>query len=170
MMIAMPNSSQSVTAYVALGANLGDRAAAIYSAVARLSRSDGVRLGALSSLIETPPVGGPQGSPMFLNAAARIETTLAPHPLMHLLLQIERDLGRVRRTKWEPRPIDIDLLLYGDRILSSESLIIPHPLMHRRRFVLEPLAQIAPDAVHPMLQMSVAGLLDGAEEPESPTA
>jgi 2-amino-4-hydroxy-6-hydroxymethyldihydropteridine diphosphokinase len=150
----------STTAYVALGSNLGDRAANIRLATELLNHSDGAtRVTAVSSLLDNPAVGGPEDSPPFLNAAARVETTLGAHALLHRLLDVEREMGRVRRTKWEPRPIDLDLLLFGDQVLSSQELIVPHPLMHERRFVLQPLAEIAPDAVHPMLQMTIAGLL-----------
>jgi 2-amino-4-hydroxy-6-hydroxymethyldihydropteridine diphosphokinase len=118
----------------------------------------------MSRLIETPAVGGPEGSPPFLNGAATIETTLGSHALMKVLTDIEKDLGRNRRVKWEPRPIDLDLLLYGDQIISSDDLIVPHPLMHERPFVLHPLAEIAPAAVHPTLQMSVEGLLESLRQ------
>jgi 2-amino-4-hydroxy-6-hydroxymethyldihydropteridine diphosphokinase len=105
----------------------------------------------------------PPNSPPYLNAAAEIQTTLGSHALLHRTLDIEKSLGRIRREKWEPRPIDIDLLLFGDQIISSQELVIPHPLMHERRFVLQPLAEIAPQAVHPTLQMTIAGLLQNLD-------
>jgi 2-amino-4-hydroxy-6-hydroxymethyldihydropteridine diphosphokinase len=153
----------ATTVYVALGANLGDREGNIRAALGELSATAGVTLGRVSALIETPPMGGPAGSPKYLNAAAELFTTLGSHALLHRTLEIEKSLGRVRREKWEPRTIDIDLLLFGDQIISSQELVIPHPLMHERRFVLEPLAQIAPDAVHPVLQMTIAGLLQNLD-------
>jgi 2-amino-4-hydroxy-6-hydroxymethyldihydropteridine diphosphokinase len=155
------------TVYIALGSNLGDRAANIESAIAKLRQTSGIEVICVSSSLENPAVGGPEDSPPFLNAAAEIRTTVAAHALLKRLLEIERELGRTRRDKWEPRVIDLDLLLYGDQILSSQELIVPHPLMHERRFVLEPLAEIAPNAVHPALQMSIAGLLQnlGAATP-----
>jgi 2-amino-4-hydroxy-6-hydroxymethyldihydropteridine diphosphokinase len=154
----MRNSS-AITAYLALGANLGDREKNIRAALTHLAASEGIAVMRISSLIENRAVGGGPDAPPFLNAAAEIKTTLGSHALLHRILQIEEKLGRVRRQKWEPRLIDIDLLLYGDVIISSQELVIPHPLMHERQFVLQPLAEIAPEAVHPALQMTVAGLL-----------
>jgi 2-amino-4-hydroxy-6-hydroxymethyldihydropteridine diphosphokinase len=148
------------TAYIALGANLGDREQNIRSAISQLMQLEGVTIAQVSTLLENPAVGGPPNSPPFLNAAAEIKTTLGSHALLHHLLEIEKKLGRIRRDRWEPRPIDLDLLLYGDHIISSQELVVPHPLMHERRFVLQPLAEIAPEAVHPVLQMTIAGLLE----------
>lgn len=160
----MPSMHSPTLAYIALGANLDDRAASLFAAVARISQLQSVRLSRLSDLFETAAVGGPPDSPPFLNAALEIQTTLAPGALLKALLEIERDLGRTRRERWEPRIVDLDLLLYGEQILSGQELIIPHPLMHERRFVLEPLAQIAPNLVHPTLQMSISGLLQSLKE------
>jgi 2-amino-4-hydroxy-6-hydroxymethyldihydropteridine diphosphokinase len=160
--MAMRNH-EPVIAYVALGANLGDRDHNIRAALAKLGETDGMTVERVSELIENPAVGMGADAPAFLNAVAQIKTTLGSHALLHRLLEIETELGRTRRAKWEPRTIDIDLLLFGDQIISSQELVVPHPLMHERRFVLEPLAQIAPDAVHPVLQMTVAGLLADLE-------
>ena len=158
-------NGDTVTAYIGLGANTGDRGSNLYNAIARLSQVPGVAVRRLSRLMENPAVGGPEGSPPFLNGAAAVETTLGSHALMKALLQIENDLGRNRRDKWEPRPIDLDLLLYGDQIISSDDLMVPHPLMHERPFVLQPLAEIAPQVVHPTLQMSIGGLLENLRLP-----
>ncbi len=130
-------------AFVALGANLGDREKNIRVAVDALKRSAGVRVVRVSSLMENPAVGGPKGSPDFLNGVMEIKTTLPPHRLLDRLLEIEREMGRERREKWSPRTIDLDLLLYGDQVIETTALVIPHPLMHTRRFVLELLAEIA---------------------------
>jgi 2-amino-4-hydroxy-6-hydroxymethyldihydropteridine diphosphokinase len=158
-------NGDTVTAYIGLGANTGDRGSNLYNALARLSQVPGVTIKRISRLIENPAVGGPEGSPPFLNGAVIVETSLGSHALMKALAEIEKDLGRNRRVKWEPRPIDLDLLLYGDQIISSDDLIVPHPLMHERAFVLQPLAEIAPQAVHPTLQMSVEGLLENLRQP-----
>ncbi|MGH7215435.1 MAG: 2-amino-4-hydroxy-6-hydroxymethyldihydropteridine diphosphokinase [Tepidisphaeraceae bacterium] len=153
-------TSHPITAHIALGSNLGNRDAHLRGALSKLRETEGVRVVRVSSFFENPAVGMSEGSPPFLNAAAELETTLGSHALLHRLLAIEKELGRERRKKWEPRPIDLDLLLYGDHILSSDELVVPHPLMHERRFVLQPLAEIAPDAIHPTLQMGVKGLLE----------
>ena len=146
-------------AYIALGANLGDRALNIQAALRLLESVPGIRVTKVSSLLENPAVGGPADSPPFLNAVAQIETTLEPRQLLQRLLDIEHELGRKRNLKWEPRQIDLDLLLFGDAVISQPQLVIPHPRMHERRFVLEPLAEIAPKAWHPVLKRTIADLL-----------
>ncbi len=161
-------SPTEVTAYLALGANLGDRKRNIRDALEHLGNIDGITVNRVSSFLENPAIGGGPDAPPFINAAAEIKTTLGSHALLHRVLEIEKQLGRVRREKWEPRLIDIDLLLYGDLIISSQELVIPHPLMHERRFVLQPLAEIAPEAVHPVLQMTVGGLLQNLDRQPPP--
>jgi 2-amino-4-hydroxy-6-hydroxymethyldihydropteridine diphosphokinase len=158
----MPETQASTPtrAFIALGSNLGDREANLRTALAKLADTAGVEVVRISTSLENPAVGGPEASPPFLNAAAELKTTLGAAALLDRLLEIEREMGRVRRERWEPRVIDLDLLLYGGEIHSSHHLMVPHPLMHERRFVLEPLAQIAPDVVHPTLQMTIAGLLE----------
>jgi 2-amino-4-hydroxy-6-hydroxymethyldihydropteridine diphosphokinase len=132
-------------AFVGLGANLGDREQTIRAAVAELP--DVV---AVSPLRETDPVGVTD-QPQFLNGVAALETELAPRELLDVLLAVERRLGRERRERWGPRTIDLDLLLYGDAVIDEDGLKIPHPRLHERRFVLEPLADLAPQLVVPGL-------------------
>jgi 2-amino-4-hydroxy-6-hydroxymethyldihydropteridine diphosphokinase len=148
-------------AAIALGSNLesrfGDREANLREAVRRIEGLDEVR--AVSSFYDTEPVGYLE-QPWFLNAALLLETEMEPRALMRKLLSIERAMGREREGAMPkgPRVIDLDLLLYGDWVLWAEDLILPHPRMEERRFVLEPLAEIAPDWVHPVLGVTVRGL------------
>jgi 2-amino-4-hydroxy-6-hydroxymethyldihydropteridine diphosphokinase len=145
-------------AFIALGANLGDRAATIRAALEALKQTPGIEVLRISSLMENPAVGGPEGSPPFLNGAAALATSLQPRELLACLLEIERRLGRERHRKWAPRTIDLDLLLYDDLVLRSDELTIPHPLMHERDFVLLPLAEIAADVLHPLLRLPIGVL------------
>ncbi len=143
--------------FVGLGSNLGDRESAIEGALARLA-TRGFRPTLKSSLWLTEPVGGPpQG--FFLNAVAGGETELAPERLLEACLATEREMGRVRAERNGPRTIDVDVLLFGNERRDSPGLIIPHPRLHERRFVLAPLAEIAPALVHPVLGLAVWELL-----------
>lgn len=131
-------------AYVGLGANLGDRDAALREAVARLGAVDGVEVVAVSSFRETDPVGYAD-QPRFLNAAVAVETELSPADLLKALLGVERSLGRTRDgPRYGPRTIDLDLLLHGDAVLDEPGLTVPHPRLHERAFALEPLAELDP--------------------------
>jgi len=139
-----------VRAYVGLGANLGDREATIRRAVALLDGVAGVTVTSVSNLHETEP-WGPVEQPRYLNGALAVETGLGPRGLLGTLLDVEHQLGRAREReeRWGPRTIDLDLLLYGELVLDEPGLAVPHPRLHERRFVLEPLAELAPDAVVP---------------------
>ena len=153
-------------AFIAIGSNLGDRPGHLERARMQLAKLPRTRLVDFSSTYETAPVG-PVEQGDFLNAAAMLDTQLAPSQLMEALDQIEREAGRPAgpdRVKWGPRTLDLDLVLYGHEVISSETLVVPHPLMHERWFVLKPLAELAPEAVHPILQMTVAELLNSVEK------
>ena len=149
-----------MTAYIGVGANLGDRRATIERAVELLRAVPGVEVLAVSSLRETDPVGFEE-QPRFLNGAVELETTLKPRELLDVLLRVERDLGRTREgPRFGPRTIDLDLLVYGDRRLDEPGLTVPHPRLHERRFALEPLAELAPELEIPG-RGPVAELLSG---------
>ena len=158
----------NTTAYIALGSNLGDRQAYLARALEALRQTPGIAVTRVSAFHETAPVGGPPGQPNYLNGAAEVVTDLEPRALLQTLLAIEADLGRVRREPLGPRTLDLDLLLYGDRIIHEPDLIVPHPRMHERTFVLQPLAEIAPQAVHPGLGATVAELLRQLRGPLTP--
>jgi 2-amino-4-hydroxy-6-hydroxymethyldihydropteridine diphosphokinase len=132
------------SAYVGLGANLGDREATIRRAVELLAERVGIEVLAVSALRETDPVGL-EDQPRFMNGAAVLETTLSPRALLETLLEVERVLGRTRDgPRFGPRAIDLDLLLYDDETVDEPGLTVPHPRLHERRFALEPLAELDP--------------------------
>lgn len=146
-------------AYIALGSNLGDRAGYLARAIDRLGQEPGIVVKKVSSHWETTPVGGPAGQGAYLNAAATLETDLSPQALLKVLLQVEAEQERVRTDRFGPRTLDLDLLLYGELVVRDQNLTVPHPRMHERSFMLGPLAEIAPEAVHPVFQRSIAQLL-----------
>lgn len=148
---------RSTVAYLSLGSNVGEREEQLREATSRLGAAG--RVVAASSFYETEPVEFIQ-QPWFLNCAIALETSQMPEQLMATILRIEKEMGRTRVQKKGPRTIDIDILLFGDSVIDSLELTIPHPEMHRRRFVLEPLAEIAPEIQHPVFKKTIRELLD----------
>ena len=157
-------STRKHNAYIALGSNVGRREKNIEAALNALQTTRGVEVVAVSGLFETEPVGGPAEQPKFINAAAHLRTTLGPKRLLMICNRIEDLLGRKRDIRWGPRTIDLDLLIYDREIRADPELTLPHPSMHERRFVLEPLAEIAPELVHPVLEQTVSEILERLEE------
>ncbi|MCL6622259.1 MAG: 2-amino-4-hydroxy-6-hydroxymethyldihydropteridine diphosphokinase [Syntrophobacterales bacterium] len=154
-----------VVAYIGLGANLGDPPRQVAEAVARLRELPEVEVLTCSRLYRTPPLG-PPGQPWYVNAVVQVKTRLTPEELMRQLLWLERQMGRERGERWGPRLIDLDLLLYDGEVHRGPEVTVPHPEMHRRAFVLVPLAEIAPEAWHPVLHKTAREMLaelDAAE-------
>ena len=145
------------TAYLALGSNLGDKEANLRRAL-ELVQQRGVEVVKTSSFICTEPYGVTD-QPQFLNGVCEVRTSLAPLALLHTLLEIEQEMGRVRLRHWGERNIDLDLLLYEDVVMDTPELILPHPDMQNRDFVLLPLAEIAPELLHPILQKTISELV-----------
>ena len=153
-----------VIAFIGIGANMGKPAAACREALVKLAEIPGVKLLRSSPLYRTEPVG-PQEQAWFINAVAEVRSDLSPRKLFSALKETERRMGRSAGTKWGPRVIDLDLLLYGQEVVQEGGLVIPHQEMHRRRFVLVPLCELASYAIHPAFGVSVCGLLDRLTDP-----
>ncbi|ARS38963.1 2-amino-4-hydroxy-6-hydroxymethyldihydropteridine diphosphokinase [Sphingobacteriaceae bacterium GW460-11-11-14-LB5] len=152
------------TAYLLLGGNLGDREANLKKAIDLLNDKIG-KVIAISSLYETA-AWGKTDQPAFLNQAVGVETNLSAIAVLDLALSIEQELGRVRKDKWGERLIDIDLILFGDQIIDiPDKLQVPHPHMQNRKFVMEPLAEIAPEVVHPVLGETILSICRNIDDP-----
>lgn len=154
------NRALNARVYIAMGSNLGDREATLLAALRMMGEQPGIVVRRRSEFLETDPVG-PPGQGKYLNAAVEIETTLPPQDLLAALKQIEARLGRDRskEVRWGSRTCDLDILLIDDSIIDSPDLKVPHPYLHERTFMLEPLVQIAPDVVHPALKKTMVQLL-----------
>ncbi len=156
------------TVYIGFGSNIGNRLKHIQNAIHALSKTEGITLQEISSVYKTEPVGYEEQA-AFLNGVAAIQTSLSPLPLLHTLKNIETAIGRQHRIRWGPREIDLDILIYGDLCFQTEKLVVPHPEMHLRRFVLVPLAEIAPNLVHPVFQETIQTLLERLADDKSVT-
>ncbi|WP_010309033.1 2-amino-4-hydroxy-6-hydroxymethyldihydropteridine diphosphokinase [Kurthia senegalensis] len=148
-----------VTAYISLGSNMGDKEQALQHAVQLLQKNEYVNVTKVSSIYDTDPVGY-EDQDVFLNIVIEVETTLSAQQLLVTCQEIEQQLKRVRIIRWGPRTIDLDILLYNHENIETETLIVPHPRMHERAFVLVPLMEIAKDAVLPTTERTVASYLE----------
>ncbi|MCD6527848.1 MAG: 2-amino-4-hydroxy-6-hydroxymethyldihydropteridine diphosphokinase [Desulfuromonas sp.] len=149
---------KKVEAYIGFGANMGHCRPTFVRARQQFAEH-GVRVLASSPLYQTAPLGGPPGQPDYLNAVIQVETRLDVEALLRLCLDLELQAGRERLERWGPRTLDLDLLLYGDTLIDTPFLQLPHPRLHQRRFVLEPLCQLAAELVHPRLHQTIKTLL-----------
>ncbi len=155
--------SVSVISYLGIGSNLGDPIENCRKALSEIASLKNVQVLRRSSLYRTEPVGDiPQD--WFVNGVVEVRTTFTAPQLLKALQWVEQALGRERRGRWEPRIIDIDILLYGQEVIKTESLVVPHPELHKRRFVLMPINEIAPYVIHALYGISMKGLLDRLED------
>lgn len=155
---------REIVAFIGIGSNLRDPAGQCRDATRRIGAVPAIRLLRCSSLYRTEPVGF-RDQAWFVNAVAEIRTGLRPRKLLDSLKEIEREMGRTEGPLWGPRVIDLDLLLYGQEVVTEEGLVVPHPELHRRRFVLEPLCELASYVIHPAFGISARGLRDRLTDP-----
>jgi len=153
-------------AYVGLGSNIGDRRDNISQAIDLLAETDGIALVNISALYETEPEGY-DDQDWFINAVAELDTPISPYELLRLFKSIEQKIGRRKSIRWGPREIDLDLLLYDKLHIATSELTVPHPRMHERAFVLVPMAEIAADMLHPVLNKTISTLLKELKNPKS---
>lgn len=145
--------------FLSLGSNIGERETNLKQAIEKLQTTENIEVTMISSFYDTKPEGGKDNVPNYINAIVEIVTSLSPHELLEKTQEIEKCLGRKTKCDYNPRTIDIDIIFYGKKLVCEEGLTIPHPLMHERFFVLDPLNELAPQEKHPVLGKTVQELL-----------
>lgn len=154
---------RGLISFIGIGSNMSDPTSRCREAIERIASSKDIRFVQQSSLYRSEPVGF-ESQEWFANAVVEIRTILPPKQLLDTMKLIEKEMGRVESIRWGPRVIDLDILLYSQDIIKEETLVIPHPELHRRRFVIVPLCEIAPYLIHPAFGISIRGLLDRLED------
>ena len=152
-----------ITAYIGIGSNLGTPEKNCTKAIEKISNTKDIKIISKSSFYQTEPIGGVQQG-WFVNSAIKIETDLSPENLLSVLLNLELAMGRIRKEKWGPRLIDLDLLLYGNLVLKKQELTLPHPEIQNRKFVLTPMSEIAENLIHPTLKKTIKTLLQESSD------
>ncbi len=163
MCVQSSDDVRGVIAFISVGSNMEDPVARCREAICHLSQVSGIKVLRQSSFYRTEPVGF-EKQDWFINAVAETKTVLTPHELLKTIQEIEDKMGRVRGPKWGPRVIDLDILLYGQGAVEDDDLVIPHPELHKRRFILEPLCEIASYTIHPVFGVSVRGLMERLDD------